>query len=107
MKTKLQHRVPLLKQAIIVLEGMKGLHRDLVFPSPRKQSILSDMALTSFLRKHNAPSDTEGRVAKTHGFRSSFRDWCSEHGYSRDLAARALAYTIASKVGPPIIVLIC
>ncbi|MEC8821831.1 MAG: integrase, partial [Pseudomonadota bacterium] len=37
------------------------------------------------------------RVATAHGFRSSFRDWCSKHGYSRDLAERALAHSIQSK----------
>ena len=52
------------------------------------------MALTSFLRKHRAVSDTLGRSATAHGFRSSFRDWASENGYPRDYAERALAHTI-------------
>ncbi|WP_275166485.1 tyrosine-type recombinase/integrase [Citrobacter koseri] len=98
MKAGLQHRVPLSLQAIAVLEHMQGLHETLVFPSPRKQIVLSDMVLTTFLRKTEAVSDTEGRVATAHGFRSSFRDWCSEQGYSRDLAERALAHTLKSKV---------
>ncbi|WP_216673503.1 hypothetical protein [Paraburkholderia solitsugae] len=45
-----------------------------------------------------AQSDTPGRVATAHGFRSSFPDWVSEHGYARDLAERALAHTVANKV---------
>lgn len=81
-----------------MLEKMKGLHRDLVFPSPRKQIILSDMVLTSFLRRTNAKSDAPDRVATAHGFRSSFRDWCSEHGYPRDLAERALAHAVKNKI---------
>ena len=56
------------------------------------------MALTSFLRKHNAPSDTPDRVATAHGFRSSFRDWCSENQYPRDLAERALAHAVSNQV---------
>lgn len=98
MKAGILHRVPLSKQALAVLEKMKGLHRDLVFPSPRKQIILSDMVLTSFLRRTNAKSDTPDRIATAHGFRSSFRDWCSEHGYPRDLAERALAHAVKNKV---------
>ncbi len=98
MKAGILHRVPLSKQALAVLEKMKGLHRDLVFPSPRKQIILSDMVLTSFLRRTNAKSDVPDRAATAHGFRSSFRDWCSEHGYPRDLAERALAHTVKNKV---------
>ncbi|CNG79471.1 integrase [Yersinia enterocolitica] len=60
--------------------------------------MLSDMVLTSFLRRVEAPSNTSGRVATAHGFRSSFRDWCSEQGYPRDLAERALAHTVQNKV---------
>mgnify|MGYP003610320534 FL=1 len=56
------------------------------------------MALTSFLRKQNATSDTPERVATAHGFRSSFRDWCSENQYPRDLAERALAHTVSNQV---------
>ena len=56
------------------------------------------MVLTAFLRRIQAPSDTPGRVATAHGFRSSFRDWCSENGYSSDLAERALAHTVKNKV---------
>ena len=98
MKGRVQHRVPLPSQAIAVLEQMKGLHDEFVFPSPRKQNVLSDMVLTVFLRKSGAVSDTAGRIATAHGFRSSFRDWCSEQGYSRDLAERALAHTLNSQV---------
>lgn len=98
MKAGVQHRVPLSNQAMAVLKTMRCLHKDLVFPSPRKQIILSDMALTSLLRRVGAESDIPGRVATAHGFRSSFRDWCSEHGYPRDLAERALAHTVRNKV---------
>ncbi len=56
------------------------------------------MAITAVLRRMKAPSDTPGRVATAHGFRSSFRDWRSEKGYSRDLAERSLAHTIKDKV---------
>jgi integrase len=56
------------------------------------------MTLTSILRRVEAQSTTPGRTATAHGFRSSFRDWCSEHAYPRDLAERALAHTISNKV---------
>ncbi|MCE1608896.1 MULTISPECIES: tyrosine-type recombinase/integrase [Enterobacter cloacae complex] len=97
MKGSLRHRVPLSSQAIEILEQMKGMHEELVFPSPRNQTVLTDMVLTSFLRKTKAISDTAGRCAVAHGFRSSFRDWCSEHHYSHDIAERALAHTIKNK----------
>lgn len=98
MKAKLPHRVPLSPRALQILEAQKGQHEALVFPSIRDQVELSDMALTSLLRRLKAHSDTPGRTATAHGFRSSFRDWCSENAYSRDLAERALAHTVQNKV---------
>lgn len=98
MKAKMPHRVPLSPRALAILESQKGEHETLVFPSVRDQVELSDMALTSLLRRLQAASDTPGRIATAHGFRSSFRDWCSEKGYSRDLAERSLAHTIKDKV---------
>jgi len=98
MKAKLSHRVPLSKQAVALLKRQKGLHHTFVFPSVRKGVPLSDMVLTAFLRRVKAVSDVPGRVATAHGFRSSFRDWCSEKGYARDLAERALAHTVQNKV---------
>ena len=98
MKAKLPHRVPLSPRAIEILKHVQGLHTELVFPSSRDQVQLSDMVLTSFLRRVKAHSSTPERFATAHGFRSSFRDWCSEHGYPRDLAERALAHKVQNKV---------
>lgn len=98
MKAKTAHRVPLSERAVEILTAQHALHpeADLVFPSPRGL-VLSDMALTKFLRDCGARSSDVGRAATAHGFRSSFRDWASENGYARDLAERALAHTIASQ----------
>lgn len=98
MKIKQPHRVPLSTRAIEILKGQQGRHNDLVFPSPRDQVELSDMVLTAFLRRVKATSDSPGRTATAHGFRSSFRDWCSEQGYARDLAERALSHSVKDKV---------
>ncbi|MBR7780312.1 tyrosine-type recombinase/integrase, partial [Undibacterium rugosum] len=98
MKAQLPHRVPLSERAVTILRNQQGRHEQLVFPSPRDQKELSDMTLTSFLRRVEAKSDTADRFATAHGFRSSFRDWCSEQGYSRDLAERSLAHTVQNKV---------
>ncbi|WP_420587928.1 tyrosine-type recombinase/integrase [Marivita sp.] len=99
MKTKVVHRVPLAGRAIELLEKRQALakHPELVFPS-LSGKVLTDMALTKFLRTHKAVSDVPGRVATAHGFRSSFRDWASENGVSRDVAERALAHTIRNAV---------
>ena len=98
MKAKVTQRVPLSRRALEILQRRRelGCHPELVFPSPRGR-VLTDMALTKFLRHHRAVSDTPGRIATAHGFRSSFRDWASENGVAHDTAERALAHTIPDK----------
>jgi integrase len=98
MKAKAQHRVPLSPAALTILRKQRDLDSEFVFPSVRSQKQLTDMTITMLLRRLEAPSDTEARLATAHGFRSSFRDWCSENSYPRDLAERALAHTVQNKV---------
>lgn len=98
MKAKKIHRVPLNQRAIDILKGQQGQHPVLVFPSPSKGVQLSDAAMSKFLNDNQIPSTEKGRHATAHGFRSTFRDWCSENGVSRDIAERALAHTISNKV---------
>lgn len=96
MKAKVMHRVPLGHRAIALLESQlesSETGEGLVFPS-RSNTPISDMTITKFLRDRKVTSDTPGRIATAHGFRSSFRDWASETGYPRDVAERALAHTV-------------
>jgi len=100
MKAKAAHRVPLGPRSIEILENrleQSERREGLVFLS-RTNNPVTDMALTKFLHDHDVESDTQGRNATAHGFRSSFRDWASENGYPRDLAERALAHTVKSAV---------
>ena len=100
MKANIEHRIPLSRGAVDILQrraiGCRGSHT-LVFEAPRGGP-LSDMALTGFLRSQIAISDAVERTATAHGFRSSFRDWASENGFTRDLAEKALAHTISNRV---------
>ncbi len=95
MKARVSHRVPLVARAIEILSLMasEAEGSPLVFVS-RRSTPLSDMTLTKILRDASIQSDTPGRTATVHGFRSTFRDWASENGYPRDLAERALAHTV-------------
>jgi integrase len=54
--------------------------------------MLSDMSLTAVLRRMKVD-------AVPHGFRSTFRDWCSERtNYPREAAEMALAHATGDKV---------
>ena len=99
IKAKVTHRVPLSGRCMDILhhqrEAVTG--DGLVFPGAGGKAF-SDMTLSKFLKDRQVPSDVPGRCATIHGFRSTFRDWASEHGYPRDLAERALAHAISNKV---------
>ncbi|MCG9125179.1 tyrosine-type recombinase/integrase [Laribacter hongkongensis] len=99
MKAGVTHQVPLSDRAITILRQQREQHplASLVFPAPRG-SVASDMTLTKYLRDVDAPSDTEGRPATAHGFRSTFKDWTIEHGYPGELSEKALAHSIKNKV---------
>ncbi|MGD9773842.1 tyrosine-type recombinase/integrase [Diaphorobacter sp.] len=91
MKSKKEHRVPLPRQALVLLHAQP--REDLVeyvFPSNRKGP-LSDMAFTALMRRHDLG-------AVPHGFRSTFRDWAGEMTHHpRDAVELCLAHTIDTK----------
>lgn len=92
MKARKEHRVPLSRRALAVLEEGRRLGRDgaVVFPS-RKGEPLSNMAFTMLLRRH-AESD-----AVPHGFRSTFKDWTLEQtSFPWAVVETALAHTLGS-----------
>lgn len=91
MKSGREHRVPLSKQAVKLIRSLpKGEPGDWVFPGLRGP--LSDMSLTAVLRRMKVD-------ATAHGFRSTFRDWCSEHTHhASEVAEMALSYAVGDKV---------
>lgn len=92
MKMKKEHRVPLSVAAIDLLKKLPRMESGLVFPGSKKGSAISDMTMSSVLKRM-------GLDAVPHGFRSTFRDWAAEHtNYPRDVAEMALAHAIGDKV---------
>lgn len=93
-KARKEHRVPLSDEALRVLDGMRGLDRRYIFPSSmyastNKSRPLSVNAFRSLYARMGLKNIT------THGFRSTFRDWCSEHDQvSREIAEQALAHSL-------------
>ena len=95
MKARREHRVPLSKQALNVLERARALGsvKGLVFPSNRRNGgQLSNMAFSMTLRRC-------GLDAVPHGFRSSFRDWTLEQTATPwAVAEAALAHVLGDSV---------
>ena len=90
MKAGREHRVPLSRQALAILDEAHELARGdiepagMVFPSARGKTIASAVMLRVL-------TETDAGTT-THGMRSSFRSWCADRGESRELAEAALAH---------------
>lgn len=90
MKMRTEHRVPLSRQALEVLNTMQALSggRDLVFPSPFYPSKpLSENTFNSALARMGFKN-----VATAHGFRALFSTVANETGWNPDVIERQLAH---------------
>jgi integrase len=98
MKRGVPHRVPLTPDALSVLDKVRGLDEDLIFPSVQrgkdgKGKVQSVMVFKALFKRMNRNGFT------THGFRSTFRDWCSESAKAdREVAEAALSHATGSEV---------
>lgn len=96
MKAGRPHRVPLSEEALAILEAVRPLASgadSFLFPGMRKGSGLSNMSMSAALKRMGHGDIT------VHGFRSAFRDWCSETtAYPREVCEAALAHVNADRV---------
>ena len=94
MKAGHAHRVTLSREALAVLkEAAKYRINDRVFPSSRRGRPISSNSLINALQAAGGGNGT------VHGFRSTFRDWCSERtSVSHEVSEMALAHTIGNHV---------
>lgn len=90
MKMRVEHRVPLSRQALEILASMQPLsgHRELVFPSPVYPSKpLSENTFNSALARMGYKN-----TATSHGFRALFSTVANECGWNPDVIERQLAH---------------
>jgi integrase len=95
MKAGVEHIVPLPNRCLEIAKQAKALnpHSELLFPGDRTRNALSDMTFTKLLRDMGLADR-----ATAHGFRSSFRDWATEHDKVREVVAEAaLAHGVRDK----------
>ena len=88
-----EHRVPLCRRALEILEEARALShsRPLVSPS-RGGKPFATTTLSELLRELNV-------AAVPHGFRPSFRDWAAEETvHPREVAEAALAHKVRSQI---------
>lgn len=94
MKTKREHRVPLVARALEIVEKLaEAKMGEFVFPGQKRGKPLSNMSMEMVLRRLKVDGAT------VHGFRSSFRDWAGEEtDFARELAEAALAHVVGNRV---------
>ncbi len=108
MKVRREHRVPLPKQALELLQSLPRMAgSDVVFWAPRG-GMLSDMAISAVMKRMHEADIRSGkngfidrrsqRPAVPHGLRSTFRDWAAETGIDRNLAEICLAHKVGTEV---------
>lgn len=92
MKMGVTHRVPLTKQVLAFLDRLpRTSSSNLLFPSPRKGTQLSDMAMNKVMRDM-------GAKGVPHGFRSTFRDWALDYtNFHETIAEKAMAHAVGDK----------
>jgi len=85
-------RVPLSRQALDVIDRVKPYARDgFLFPNVRK-GVISDATMSRLMERR-------GMDARPHGFRSSFRTWCSEAADAPwEISEVCLAHSTGGKV---------
>ncbi len=85
-------RIPLSTEAqAVVAEAMPLARGSLLFPGRSGNAPLSPLTFSRAMERM-------GLAGRPHGFRSSFRDWCSETGVARDLAEMSLGHQVGGKV---------
>jgi len=101
MKMHRDHDVPLCDQAVALLRRMETekivekIDSPFVFVGGRGADAkaagkpMRNASLWMLMQR-------AGGEATTHGFRSTFRDWCGENGVDRELAERCIAHKVGS-----------
>lgn len=111
MKANREHHVPLSMPAIELLKSLPSFaeQEGYIFPAPRSGDMLSDMSLSTLIRRMHDQKFAENgigyidpkqnRVITTHGFRSTFRDWSADKtDYPREVCEHVLAHKLPDDV---------
>lgn len=94
MKMRREHRVPLSRQCMQILENQQGFDKKWIFPSVRKGKCLSEAGVLSAIRSMGYEKDK----MCAHGFRAMASTLLNELGYRPDIIEISLAHGDENKV---------
>jgi len=98
MKSRIEHRVPLASQCQLLLEQLPRSDTEIVFPGPigtrdGRGRPMSDVVHSKLMKRMGVEGIT------LHGFRSTFRDWCTENKVGEwESSEMVLAHTVGNAV---------
>lgn len=108
MKAKKEHRVPLCRAALALLDAIPRVSSGLLFEGRTVGKQASNMVMLMKTRKLDDEKykrdgigwrDDKGQTITPHGFRSTFRDWAAENTpFENIVVEQALAHSIGSAV---------
>jgi integrase len=91
---KKDHVIPLSQAALAALDGVPE-ESDYLFPGGKEGAGLSNAAMSELLKGMGYSPD----YATVHGFRSTFKDWCSDMtSFPNEMSEVALSHTVSDKV---------
>jgi integrase len=91
---KKDHVIPLSKAALAALDGAPE-EGNYLFPGGKEGAGLSSAAMSELLKGMGYSPD----FATVHGFRSTFKDWCSDMtSFPNEMSEVALSHTVSDKV---------
>jgi integrase len=91
---KKDHVIPLSKAALAALDAAPE-EGDYLFPGGKEGAGLSNAAMSELLKGMGYKPD----YATVHGFRSTFKDWCSDMtSFPNEMSEVALSHTVSDKV---------
>ncbi len=97
MKIGTPHRIPLSPPAVALLEGLRGLDAELVFPSPARPRArpgpIGGEALSALRRRMGVHEATTA-----HGLRATFKTWGADTGQDRTLVELCLSHAHGDRV---------
>ena len=97
MKMNRDHDVPLSAPVVALLRRMEAEKTDSAFVFVGGRGVGAKEAGKPMRNASlHALMKRAGGEATTHGFRSTFRDWCGETGVDRELAERCIAHKVGS-----------
>ena len=93
MKRNREHETPLSADAMAIIKRLESAHiNQFIFPGRSNRKPLAHWAVWDLVQRLTDRQEGEPSAASPHGFRASFRSWCTAKKVPSEVAERCLAH---------------